>query len=169
MIRIAQIPEVGLPRIRPGENRFARIHVVTQPENPPPRRQHRIPLRCSSGILRRLEVVGDDTPERSCREILLPEKTLPVGFRRLVERLVVQQLRRPFGGVDLGDFGCHDEASDFEQFVRADLVIADRRIRSHRVAQAGVGIGCERLLPSKRFHKRVVLTCEQVVIEAHAR
>src|SRR5438046_3246332 len=77
MIRIAQIPEVGLPRIRPGENRFARIHVVTQPENPPPRRQHRIPLRCSSGILRRLEVVGDDTPERSCREILLPEKTLP--------------------------------------------------------------------------------------------
>jgi hypothetical protein len=54
------------------------------------------------------------------------EQAVPVAVHRLVQRLVVQQLRRPLDRVDLGDLGGDDEPRGLEELVAAHVAVADR-------------------------------------------
>ena len=53
-----------------------------------------------------------------------------------MQRLVVEELRGPFDGVDLGDLRRNDQACDLEQLVIADLAVGDGLGRPVGIAQA---------------------------------
>ena len=69
---------------------------------------------------------GDDLLGRLGGERVVLEQARPVGVHAEIERLVIEELRRPLDGVDLGDLGGDDQARDLEQLLVADLGPGDR-------------------------------------------
>ena len=53
-----------------------------------------------------------------------------------VDGFDVEQLRRPFGGVDLGDLRRHHQARQLEQHVVADVLVLDDVVRMRGIAQS---------------------------------
>ena len=68
------------------------------------------------------------------------EQPAPVGVHAAVQRLVVEQLRRPLDGVDLGDLGGDHQPRHLEELVGRDVPVADDRVGLGRIAQPGIGV-----------------------------
>jgi len=69
----------------------------------------------------------------ACDRVIL-EHAGPVGVHADLQRLVVEQLRGPFDGVDLGNLGRDDQPGNFEQFVRRDVLVPDDRIEDGAIS-----------------------------------
>ena len=65
---------------------------------------------------------------------MLRKEPAPVGVHAPVQRLVVEQLRGPFDGVDLGNLGSDDQPGDLEQLIRSDVSVADDGIGVGRIS-----------------------------------
>src|SRR4029453_17638455 len=68
------------------------------------------------------------------------EQPRPIAIHRLVGRLIVEELRRPFDCVDLGDLYSDDKPSDFEQLVVGNPAIRNDFVRPFRIAQTGIRV-----------------------------
>ena len=90
-------------------------------------------LVCLLGVLRPGEPV-DDTGGYPRQDAVLSEQPAPVRVHADIQRPAVEQLRRPFDRMNLGDFGRHDQARDLIQLLVRDFCITDRRIRACRIA-----------------------------------
>ncbi len=99
-------------------------------------------------------------------ERLVLQQAGPVGVQREIKRLVVEDLRRPLDGVDLGDFSGYDQARDLEQFVGRDVLVRDDLIRLGWIAQAGIAFRVGYGMMPERVDKDIMLAREDVVEEA---
>ena len=95
-------------------------------------------------------------------ELLAAEEAGPVGVHAEVQRLVVEQLRRPLDGVDLGDLRGDHQPRDLEQLVGGHVAVADDLVGPRGVAQPGVGVGRGGGLRAERVDEQVVLAREHV-------
>ena len=68
------------------------------------------------------------------------ERARPVRVHAEVERLVVEQLRRPLDRVDLGDLGGHHEARHLEELLGVTSRYRMTGVGMRRIAQARVGV-----------------------------
>ena len=96
------------------------------------------------------------------------QQAVPVRVHAFIERLVIEQLRSPFGGVDLGDLGRDHQPRRFEQLIGRNILVSGSRASdpkdcAARCPQFGFCGG----LPAELIHKRIVFAREQVVIETH--
>ena len=98
----------------------------------------------------------------------LSEHPLPVPVHAHEQRLVVQQLRRPFDGVNLRDFGRDYQTCHLKELLGGDIPIADDPLRVCRISKARIRVRRLRRLSVETIDELVVLSGEDVVQEAQA-
>ena len=80
-----------------------------QPEDAGTRGEHGIPTRLVFHIVRFRQAFDDNVVQRFADfRIAGAEQPVPVRIHSFVQRLVVQQLRGPFRGMNLRNFGSDD-------------------------------------------------------------
>ena len=110
----------------------------------------------------------DDYRQRFFDARVVKEQALPIRIHGSAERLIVEQLCCPLDRMDLGNLGSDDEPRNFEQFVVADVLIADHSVWTIRVSQSRIRIGIFGCFLTERIDKNIVLTHKQIVIETQA-
>ena len=128
--RRAEVIDAAVDVVRigetPGHRRCGTSWLLPSPKMPGPGREDRIPLR--GGLARPSRLAETASTIRSSApfdELAVPEEAGPVGVHAEVQRLVVEKLRRPLDGVDLGDLRRDDEPRDLEELVGRDVPVAD--------------------------------------------
>ena len=122
------------------------------------------------GVARRAELVARSRSSASAYiRGTCPDRSGRTSWRSCpVERLVVEQLRRPFDRVDLGDLGGHHQPRDLEELVGRDSRVGDDLPRSAGLRRpesaSGVSAACLRNSSTKALCSRA----NTIVIEAHA-
>ena len=97
---------------------------------------------------------------------MLADQTAPVGVHGKVNRFIIEKLRGPFDGMDLGNFRRDNQPGDFKQLIRRDISIFNGGGGVCGVAQAGVVFRSCRSLLSKRIDEHIVLARKDVVEKA---
>ena len=77
----------------------------------------------------------DDVGEQHLDARVVLHQATPVGVHATEERLVVQQLRRPFDRVDLRDLGGNDQAAELVELIGRDIAIPHDGARLGGIAQ----------------------------------
>src|SRR5271156_848499 len=82
------------------------MNLAAQSEDSRARCEYGIPLRGFLNVLRTPEIRRDDIAQGFRQQrIARTQQTIPVAVHPQIKRIVVEQLRRPFGGMNLGDLG----------------------------------------------------------------
>ena len=100
--------------------------------------------------------------------LVLVQHPLPVPVHAHEQRFVVQQLRRPFDGVNLRYFGRDYQTCHLKELLGGDIPIADDPLRVCRISKARIRVRRLRRLSVETIDELVVLSGEDVVQEAQA-
>ena len=123
VVRIAYVPDVLLVLVQDREHRVVGIDLAAQAENAGAGGEDRIPLAGLLDVGGLAEILRHDLRQRIGHGFAVAQRTAeqsaPVGVHAAIQRLVVEQLRGPLDGVDLGDLGGHHQAAPPRRVRRA--------------------------------------------------